>query len=226
MRKLLEAPKYEHAPVHDYILQRLFALKVELRLWVEGDDGEPNPNGWYNSLSEDKSTIFVDTWWWSVPEGDYRYCRCCFDVNDIKEAFNIAGGYCNDGNGTINTQMGGVLLNDYGLDPHEDYENENGFCHVVAFATVSHTGVIRYSQVVYDFPQKRLVLFDDICYNMPMDSVHPKLFGMKRACYRNWANKSFSVAYDYKYIDFADDKDGFAVGCNPKNNPSSQVITI
>lgn len=225
MRKLLHPPNYTHAPVHDYILKKLFALSVQERKWVEGDDSEPNPDDWYNSLSEDKSTIFVDTWWWSLPEGDYRYCNCCLGVNDIQKAFDISGDYCNDDYGTIDTKIGGVLLNSYGLEPFEDYENEDGFCHIAAFATVSDTGVVRYSQIVYDLPKKCLVLREDVCYNMYMNSVKLKLFGMKRACYRN-EGESLTVAYDFKYIHFLDNRDGFAAGFNPKNDPLKEVITI
>jgi hypothetical protein len=214
-------PHKAHAPIHDYILQKLFAVKVELRLWVEGDDGEPDAGVWYNSMSEDKSTIFVDTWWWSVPEGDYRYCNCCLGVNDIKEAFDIKGSYCNDDYGTINTKIGGVLLNDYGLDPHEDFENKKGFCHVAAFATVSNSGVIRYSQVVYSLRFKRLILRDDICYNMPMDNTEANLYGLKRACYRH--SKKMFVAYNYQYYTFSDIKDGFLVGFNPQNQPQKPI---
>ncbi len=226
MRKLLEKPNYEHAPVHDYILQKLLALKVEQRQWVEGDDGEPNPDDWYDSFAEDRSTIFIDMWYWSVPEGDFRYCNCSVGVNDIKEAFGIDGNYCNDDYGTVQTEIGGVLLNDYGLDPHENYADENGYCNVLAFATISDTGVVRYSQVVYDLPTKRLVLRKDICYNMPMDTVKPQLFGMKRACYNTKDEKGILVAYDWNYISLSDSEDGFAVGCNPKNTPQSQVIII
>jgi hypothetical protein len=60
-----------------------------------------------------------------------------------------------------------LLYNNYYIECSQQENNPKGFVNVFSFATMNKNGVFRFSQIVYSFFFKRLVLRTDICYQLP-----------------------------------------------------------
>jgi hypothetical protein len=83
-----------------------------------------------------------------------------------------------------------LLLNNYDADFYEQNQSEKGFCNVLGFATVNKDGKVRFTQIVYSFLFKRLIVRDDVMYQLPFIPNLRKDFGGKRAVYRNGSTLS------------------------------------
>jgi hypothetical protein len=76
-----------------------------------------------------------------------------------------------------------LILNNYDLTIDDKNTSEDGFCMVLAFASVRNNKV-RFSSIIYDFEKKELVLQEDFHIVLPFKVNLKEDFSGKRAVYR------------------------------------------
>ena len=64
-------------------------------------------------------------------------------------------------------------------------KNPKGFVNVLGFATINNNGVVRFTQIVYSFLFKRLIVRDDVRHQLPFKVRLKSDFGGKRALYKD-----------------------------------------
>lgn len=110
--------------------------------------------------------------------------RSYVDVESLIEGFDIIGNY-RDAYGSILTDDDEtLLLNNYDACFYEENKSEDGFCNVIGFATITSSGVIRFTQLVYSFLHNKLIVRDDVSYQLTFTPDLNNDFGGKRAVYR------------------------------------------
>lgn len=108
------------------------------------------------------------------------------DVETLVKKMNLKGDYV-DAYGSILVDNE-LLLNNYdmvvdGMLDLYSY-NKKGFCDILSFVTISKKGQVRFTQIVYSFKFSRLMVRDDVTYQIPFKVNLRKDFGGKRATYR------------------------------------------
>lgn len=109
------------------------------------------------------------------------------DVSTLVKKMNLKGDYV-DAYGSILVDNE-LLLNNYdmvvdGMLDLYSY-NKKGFCDVLSFVTINKKGHVRFTQIVYSFKFNRLMIRDNVTYQIPFKVDLKKDFGGKRATYRH-----------------------------------------
>ena len=126
--------------------------------------------------------------------------RCYISIEDITRHFYKDGRFV-DGYGSVLVDDT-LLLNNSDADFYEDSENKLGFCNILGFASVTVDGLVRFSQIVYSFKFKRLLLRDDVTHQLPFKVDLDKDLGGKRAVYKHHNILSIRTNLDvYKKAD-------------------------
>jgi hypothetical protein len=183
--------------LHDEILSELMSYTP---LVIQQDIEEFNWGDNNESIDTDRRQIIIRFSY--PPQEDYNisFCsECSIDVEKLVERLHIKG-ECLDAYGSIYTDRG-VLLNNYDASFTEDRCNEDGFCNVIGFATISKDKIVRFTQIVYSFKFKKLIIRDDVFYKLPQKVNIKTDFGGKRATYRHGSQLSLRTSLDvYKKV--------------------------
>lgn len=187
--------------LHDLILYKILAFKVIFKE-VERDvflDWIENCTVDYDN-NKLEIQICKDTINW-IKEGKLNFAsRCFLDVESIVKGFNINGDYI-DSYGSVLVKNE-LLLNNYDCVLTENNKSEKGFCDVIGFATINNKGDVRFTQIVYSFLFKKLIIRDDVKYKLPFKPKLKTDFGGKRAMYRRGSILSLRTNISvYKKVD-------------------------
>jgi hypothetical protein len=171
-----------YAKIHDTVLNFLLKLKPKL-VEVYEDDVDYFED---DSINYDINEIIIQYF-----DGycyDYKrnpklfHSATCVTSEPLIEGLCLVGKQI-DAYGSILTKDG-LLLNNEDMPIIEDNYNSKGYCHIYSFATISETGVVRFSQVVYNFFYKKILIQEDKYYQLPFVPNLSEDFGGKRATYR------------------------------------------
>ena len=187
--------------LHDFILKQILSFSVNLKEVKEDEFHKCYEDCSINYITKEIEIQFCkDEINW-IKEGKLNFAaKCCVDVESIVKGLNLNGENIDAyGSIIINNEL---LLNNYDVSFEEQDKNEKGFCNVLGFATITNKGVVRFSQVVYSFLFKKLIIRDDVTYHLPFKPNLKKDFGGKRAIYRNNSIFSFRTNLSvYKKVD-------------------------
>lgn len=117
-----------------------------------------------------------------IKEGKQNFAaKCYIDIERVLQEFKINGNFV-DAYGSI--IIGDeLILNNYDASFIEDTLNPFGFVNILGFASI-HNNVARFTQIVYSFKFKKLIIRDDVSYTLPFIANIETDFGGKRATYR------------------------------------------
>lgn len=117
-----------------------------------------------------------------IVEGKKSFAaKCHIDIEQLLKILNI-NGIWKDAYGSIIIKNE-LILNNHDADFVSDRLNPLGFINVLGFASI-HKNIARFTQIVYSFKFKRLMVRDDVSYKLPFDCDIHTDFGGKRATYR------------------------------------------
>jgi hypothetical protein len=187
--------------LHDFILKNILSFSVNIKEVKEDEFHQ-----WYEecSINYEKREIEVqickDEINW-IKEGKLKFASKCYvDVESIVKGFALKGEYIDAYVSIIVDNE--LLLNNYDAVFEEQDKNEKGFCNVLGFATITNKGIVRFSQVVYSFLFNKLIIRDDITFQLPFKPNLKNDFGGKRATYRTGCKLSLRTNMSvYKKVD-------------------------
>ena len=167
--------------IHQYIIDELLTFKpvivnVSVKKFCDGD---------FDEISFEKREIYIYVCKKEInyiKEGKQKFnSRCSIDVGSLILPIK---GDCLDAYGTI-LFKNELLLNNYDSIFTEADKNPKGFVNVLGFATINNNGVVRFTQIVYSFLFKRLIVRDDVRHQLPFKVRLKSDFGGKRALYKD-----------------------------------------
>lgn len=178
-----KADIWKSAKIHDDILSTLLSYKIVVKSvsyesYVDHEDNK------YIDCDKKEINIFTchdEVNYIGIGKRNF-IAKCCDDISDVIDGLKLSGEWL-DSYGTLLIN-GELLLNNYDIGATETDFDPNGFCDILAFATISKTGIVRYSQIVYSFKFKRLMIRDDVKFALPYKVNLQKDFSGKRAVYR------------------------------------------
>lgn len=173
----------ESAKIHDIVLDFLLNLKPILKKVGKKHIYQCFESDLINYVD---NTIIIEYYNKSIKDWydneKLFYGRTCVTSENLSVGLKIVGKPI-DAYGSILTKDG-LLLNNYDGDFDEDCWSNNGYCDIYSFATISESGVIRFSQVIYSFAENKIKLHEDITHNLSFIPDLNHEFGGKRALYR------------------------------------------
>lgn len=201
-----------HTPIHDCIIAEVLKFSVKIRL---------NEYDWRKEmqyLDAESRTIIVDV----LSDESYFWSACYLSFYELANCLGVH--YYSDI--TTRTQ-GGYILGDYDMRTNNDgSEYPKGWCNVISFTTVSNSGVVRHSQIAYSHRFNRLVLRDDVCYQLPKKLTKEPYLGFTE--YKRPQHRIHSTLFLRNTYDDLNLCNAFAVGCKPyipKEKPITKCAT-
>lgn len=173
--------------LHEYIKNTLLSYNViihETNHYAEYDSFYDRGNKSIDFLKNEIHIIVcLEELNW-VKEGKQNFVSsCCIDVEDIVHGLNIKG-KCVDAYCSI-ISNNTLLLNNYDAVFYEYEKNSKGFCNILGFSTIDANGLVKFSQIVYNFKYKKLIVRDYVEHKLPFKPDLENDFGGKRATYRH-----------------------------------------
>lgn len=96
------------------------------------------------------------------------------------------------------------VLNNYDHDVIEKYISDCNDIHwlTVLVLTTIYDDVVRYTHIVYSLKYQKLIIRDDVCYQLPFIVDNKNYFGNKRGVYRQHSNLSIRTCMNvYNKVD-------------------------
>lgn len=200
--KVFSTKSVKSLPLHQKIIDKILSLPVKINYMTAKTEYILNKLGkddeCYSKITNKKIVLVIREYKTNgVSFSNYSAFRDNFGLTLLQELKLIKNKKITiqnaDAYGTVfwfnnHNDLCGILnnydsnfLSDYGTDYNEN--NYLEFVNVLGFATIFNN-VIRFTQIVYSLKYQRLIVRDDVCYELPFNiSLYD--FGGKRAVYRN-----------------------------------------